>query len=184
MIKAYKGILPKIHESVFMVEGAAVIGDVEIGEDASVWFGAVIRGDVNYIRIGKRTNVQDNASLHVTKQTCPLVIGDDVTIGHGAILHGCTVRGRALIGMGSIILDRADIGEDCIVGAGALVTEGTVVPPGSLVLGMPARVVRALTSEEIARIKRSARNYIEYSETYRTGGAGSPSGDRDADQGC
>lgn len=166
MLKPYKGIWPKLHESVFVEASAQVIGDVWIGEDSSIWFNAVVRGDVNYIRIGDRTNVQDNSTLHVTKDTCPLIIGSDITIGHGVVLHGCTVKDRCLIGMGAIILDRAEIGEDSIVGAGALVTEGTKVPPGSLVLGMPAKVARELKPEEKARILRSARNYIEYTRNY------------------
>lgn len=166
MIMPYKGISPRIHETAFIVDNASVIGDVEIGEHSSVWFNAVVRGDVHYIRIGERTNVQDNSTLHVTKDTYPLIIGDDITIGHNVILHGCTVRDRCLIGMGSIILDNAEIGEDSIVGAGALVTEGMKVPPRSLVLGVPGKVKRALTDDEVARILRSAKNYMEYSRNY------------------
>ena len=172
MLIPYKGVSPRLHETVFAVEGAAIIGDVEIGERSSVWFNAVVRGDVHYIRIGKRTNVQDNSTLHVTKETYPLIIGDDVTIGHNVVLHGCTVKDRCLIGMGAIVLDNALIGSDTIIGAGALVTEGARIPPGSLVIGVPGKVVRALEPEEIARIKRSAMNYIEYSKNYmgHTGG--------------
>ncbi len=166
MIMPYKGISPRIHETAFIVDNASIIGDVEIGEHSSVWFNAVVRGDVHYIRIGKRTNVQDNSTLHVTKDTYPLIIGDDITIGHNVILHGCTVRDRCLIGMGSIILDNAEVGEDSIVGAGALVTEGMKVPPRSLVLGVPGKVKRALTDDEVARILRSAKNYMEYSRNY------------------
>ncbi len=167
MLLPYKGIMPKLHETVFVQDGVRIIGDVEIGEKSSVWFNTVIRGDVNYIRIGKRTNIQDNSSLHVTKDTYPLIIGDDVTVGHGVVLHGCTVKDRCLIGMGAVILDDAEIGPDSIVGAGALVTEGTKVPSGSLVIGMPARVSRHLRPEEISRILRSAGNYIEYTKNYR-----------------
>lgn len=166
MIIPYKGIWPKIGENVFIEESARIIGDVEIGEGSSIWFNAVVRGDVHYIRIGKRTNVQDNSTLHVTKDTYPLIIGNDITIGHNVILHGCAVRDRCLIGMGAIILDNAEIGEDSIVGAGALVTEGMKVPPGSLVLGVPGKVARALKPEEIARILKSAKNYIEYAKNY------------------
>ena len=166
MLKPYKGKMPKLGEGVFVEESAQVIGDVEIGAFSSVWFNAVVRGDVHHIRIGDRTNVQDNCTLHVTKDTYPLIIGSDITIGHNVILHGCTVKDRCLIGMGAIILDNAEIGEDCIVGAGALVTEGMKVPPGSLVLGIPAKVVRAVKPEEKARILRSAQNYIEYSRNY------------------
>lgn len=167
MITHYKGVYPRLHKSVFVAEGASIIGDVEIGEDSSVWFGAVVRGDVNYIRVGARTNVQDNCVLHVTKDTCPLIIGDDITIGHNVVLHGCVVRDRCLIGMGAVVLDNAEIGPDSIVGAGALVTEGTKSPPKSLLLGVPARVARALKDEEVDRILRSANNYIGYVRNYR-----------------
>ncbi len=167
MLLPYKGITPRLHDTVFVLDGVRIIGDVEIGERSSVWFNTVIRGDVHYIRIGKRTNIQDNSSLHVTKDTYPLIIGDDVTVGHAVVLHGCTVKDRCLIGMGAVILDDAEIGEDSIVGAGALVTEGTNVPAGSLVIGMPARVSRRLRPEEISRILRSANNYIEYTKNYR-----------------
>ena len=166
MLKPYKGKMPKLGEGVFVEESAQVIGDVEIGAFSSVWFNAVVRGDVHHIRIGDRTNVQDNCTLHVTKDTYPLIIGSDITIGHIVILHGCTVKDRWLIGMGAIMLGNAEIGEDCIVGAGALVTEGMKVPPGSLVLGIPAKAVRAVKPEEKARILKSAQNYIEYSRNY------------------
>lgn len=166
MLKQYKGKWPRLGEGVFIEDSAQVIGDVEIGANSSVWFNAVVRGDVHHIRIGDRTNVQDNSTLHVTKDTYPLIIGNDITIGHNVVLHGCTVKDRCLIGMGAIVLDNAEIGEDSIVGAGALVTEGMKVPPGSLVLGIPAKVVRALKPEEKARILKSAENYIEYSRNY------------------
>jgi len=166
MLLPYKGKRPKLHETVYVEASARIIGDVIIGAYASVWFNAVVRGDVNYIRIGERTNVQDNSVLHVTKDVYPLIIGSDVTIGHNAVLHGCIVKDRCLIGMGSIILDDAEIGEDTIVGAGALVTEGTKVPPGSLILGAPARVVRKLSGEEVERILTAAKNYLEYTQNY------------------
>jgi len=150
-----------------MVESSVVIGDSVIGAGSSLWFNVVVRGDVNYIRIGERTNVQDNSVLHVTNNTHPLIIGSDVTIGHSVTLHGCTVKDRCLIGMGAVILDGAVIGEDSLVGAGALVTEATVVPPGSLVLGMPAKVARKLKPAEIARILRSSENYTGYVKNYR-----------------
>ena len=154
MILPYKGQTPRIHPTVFIVEGAQIIGDVEIGEDSSVWFNAVVRGDVNFVSIGKRTNVQDNSVLHVNHDTYSLVIGDDVTIGHSVTLHGCVLKNRCLIGMGAIVLDGAKVGEDSVVGAGALVTEGMVVPPKSLVLGLPAKVKRCLTDKEVAGIKQ------------------------------
>ncbi|MBI5885088.1 MAG: gamma carbonic anhydrase family protein [Deltaproteobacteria bacterium] len=167
MLLTYKGIAPKLHESVFVVESALIIGDVEIGPDSSVWFGAIIRGDVNYIRIGGRTSVQDNCALHVTKDVWPLIIGSDVTIGHSVTLHGCVVKDRCLIGMGAIILDNAEIGEDCIIGAGALVTEGARIPAGSVVFGSPGKVARQVKPEEKERILQSARNYVGYCADYR-----------------
>ncbi|MBI5194556.1 MAG: gamma carbonic anhydrase family protein [Nitrospirae bacterium] len=166
IIKPYKGIHPKIHPTVFIVESAVIIGNVEIGEYSSVWFNAVVRGDVNYIRIGDRTNIQDICMLHVTKNTHPLILGSDITVGHSVTLHGCTIKDRCLIGMGATILDGAVIGEDCIIGAGALVTEGAVIPPGTLAIGMPAKPKRDLTDAEKARIRQSAQNYIDYSKTY------------------
>lgn len=166
MLLAYKGIWPKLHETVFVTEGARIIGDVEIGEHSSIWFNTVVRGDVHFVKIGKRTNVQDNSTLHVTKDTYPLVIGDDITIGHNVVLHGCTLKGKSLIGMGAIILDNAEVGEECIVGAGTLITEGTKIPPGSLVLGSPGKVVRQLKPEEKERVMRSASNYMSYVRNY------------------
>ncbi|HMZ57061.1 MAG TPA: gamma carbonic anhydrase family protein [Nitrospira sp.] len=156
-------------QSCFIEETAVVIGDVVMGEECSAWFHAVIRGDVNYIRIGNRTNVQDLCMLHVTHDTHPLIIGDDVTIGHNVVLHGCTIQNRVLVGMGAIIMDGAVIGEDSVVGAGALVTEGTIVPPKSLILGSPAKVKRPVTEQELAWIRESAQNYIRYSRQYLSG---------------
>jgi len=166
LIKPYKGVHPKIHPTVFVVETAVIIGDVEIGEYSSIWFNAVVRGDVHYIRIGDRTNIQDLCMLHVTKDTHPLILGNDITVGHSVTLHGCTIKDRCLIGMGTTILDGAVVGEDCIIGAGALVTEGAVIPPGTLAIGMPAKPKRDLTEKEIARIRQSAQNYIDYARTY------------------
>jgi carbonic anhydrase/acetyltransferase-like protein (isoleucine patch superfamily) len=166
MIRAFQGILPNIPKSCFIEETAVVIGDVVMGEECSVWFHTVIRGDVNYIRIGDRTNVQDLSMLHVTHDTHPLVIGSDVTIGHHVVLHGCTIQDRVLVGMGAIVMDGAVIGEGSIVGAGALVTEGTIVPPKSLILGSPAKVKRPVTDKELAWIKESAENYVRYAHTY------------------
>lgn len=166
MIKSYKGKKPDINRSAFIEESAQVIGDVTIGENSSVWFNAVVRGDVNFIKIGSKTNIQDSCVLHVTKDTHPLVVGDDVTVGHSVTLHGCHVKDRCLIGMGAIILDGAEVGEDAIVGAGALVKEGMKVEPRTLVVGVPARVARDLTDQEIEKIKRSAENYIRYMNDY------------------
>lgn len=168
MIRAFQGVLPVVPKSVFVEDTAVVIGDVVLGEDCSLWFHAVVRGDVNYIRIGDRTNVQDLCMLHVTHDTAPLVIGCDVTIGHNVILHGCTVKDRVLIGMGAIIMDGAVIGEDSVVGAGALVTENTKFPPKSLILGTPAKFKRPVTDKELAWIRESARNYVTYARQYLT----------------
>lgn len=161
-------IWPKIHETAFVAPSADIIGDVEIGPQSSVWFQVVIRGDVNTIRIGKRTNIQDHSMLHVTRKTSPLVIGDEVTVGHRAMIHGCTIGSRVLIGMGAIILDDARIGDDCIIGAGALVTKGMVVPSGSMVIGMPGKVTRPLKSEELAFLPQSAQNYVADSADYQS----------------
>lgn len=169
MIRTFQGITPTIPSSCFIEDTAVIIGDVVMGEECSAWFHAVIRGDVNSIRIGNRTNVQDLCMLHVTHDTHPLIIGDDVTIGHHVVLHGCTVQNRVLVGMGAIIMDGAVIGEDSVVGAGALVTEGTIVPPKSLILGSPAKVKRPVTEQELAWIRESAQNYIRYSRQYLTG---------------
>jgi gamma-carbonic anhydrase len=176
MIRTFKGKTPIIPPSCFVEETAVVIGDVVMGEDSSVWFNAVIRGDVNYIRIGHRTNVQDLCMLHVTHDTRPLVIGTEVTVGHHVVLHGCTINDRVLIGMGAIIMDGSVIGEDSVVGAGALVTENTVVPPKSLVLGSPARVRRPATDKELAWIKESAANYVRYSRQYMGEASKPPTG--------
>lgn len=166
MIRTFQGIKPTIPKSCFIEGTAVVIGDVVMGEQCSVWFNAVIRGDVNYIRIGDRTNVQDLCMLHVTHDTHPLIIGSGVTIGHNVVLHGCTIQDRVLVGMGAIIMDGAVIGEDSVVGAGALVVEGTVVPPKSLILGSPAKVKRPVTEKELAWINESAENYVRYAGQY------------------
>ena len=166
MIRTFQGIKPVIAPSCFIEETAVVIGDVIIGERSSAWFHTVIRGDVHYIRIGHRTNVQDLCMLHVSHNTHPLVIGDDVTIGHRVVLHGCTIKDRVLVGMGAILMDGVVIGEDSVVGAGALVTEGTIVPSKSLVLGSPARVKRPVTDRDVLWIKASADHYVRYSSQY------------------
>ena len=166
MIRTFQGIKPTVPTSCFIETTAVVIGDVVMGEDCSVWFNAVIRGDVHYIRIGERTNIQDICMLHVTHDTHPLIIGSDVTIGHNVVLHGCTIENRVLVGMGAIIMDGAVIGEDSVVGAGALVVEGTIVPPKSLILGSPAKVKRPVTEKELAWIRESAGNYVRYARQY------------------
>jgi carbonic anhydrase/acetyltransferase-like protein (isoleucine patch superfamily) len=166
MIRTFQGVKPAIPTSCFIEETGVVIGDVVLGEHCSVWFHAVIRGDVHYIRIGDRTNVQDLCMLHVTHDTHPLIIGNEVTIGHGAILHGCTIKDRVLIGMGAIVMDGAVIGEDSIVGAGALVVEGMIVQPKSVILGSPGRIRRTVSEAELAWITQSAENYVTYANQY------------------
>lgn len=163
----YKGIVPRIHESVFIAHGARIIGDVSIGADSSVWFNAVVRGDVNSIRIGERVNIQDLCMLHVTHKKFSLSIDSNVTIGHNAVLHGCTIRDTVLLGMGAIILDGAVIGRNTLVAAGAVVRERTKIPEGVLVAGVPARVVRELDAGEIEGIEQSANNYVHYVNTYK-----------------
>ena len=166
MIRTFQGIKPTIPVSCFIEETGVIIGDVVLGEHCSVWFHAVIRGDVHSIRIGDRTNMQDLCILHVTHDIHPLIIGSEVTIGHVAILHGCTIQDRVLIGMGAIVMDGAVIGEDSVVGAGALVVEGMNVPPKSVILGSPGRVRRAVSETELAWIKESAENYVKYADQY------------------
>jgi len=161
---------PRVDASAWIPSSARIIGDVVIGAESSVWFHTVLRGDVHYIRIGARSNIQDNSTVHVTTGTWPTLVGDDVTVGHGVILHGCRIGHRCLIGMGAIVMDNAEIGDDCLVAAGALVTPGTVIPPGHLVLGSPAKISRPLRPDEHERIARSARGYVELAATYRREG--------------
>jgi carbonic anhydrase/acetyltransferase-like protein (isoleucine patch superfamily) len=167
MLRPYKDRLPEVHPTAYIDQSAQVIGDVTIGEQSSVWMTVVIRGDVNYIRIGDRTNIQDGTVVHVMHDTCPTVIGNDVTIGHGAIVHGCTIADRVLVGMGAIVLNGASIGADSIVAAGSLVTERMVVPARSLVMGSPAKVKRALNDVEVASIQEYADNYVRYKRDYQ-----------------
>jgi carbonic anhydrase/acetyltransferase-like protein (isoleucine patch superfamily) len=162
VVRPYQSILPTVHPTAFVDVSAQVIGDVHLGAESSVWMNAVVRGDVNAIRIGRRTNIQDLTLVHVMRETHPTTIGDDVTIGHSAVIHGCTIEDRCLIGMGAILLNGAHIGTGSIVAAGALVPEGMVIPPGSMVMGMPARVRRALTPEEDASIAWYADNYVQH----------------------
>jgi gamma-carbonic anhydrase len=166
MFRPHRGRLPVLEPSAYVDASAQVIGDVHIGAHSSVWMNAVVRGDVNSIRIGQRSNVQDGTVVHVMHDTHPTVIGDDVTVGHAAIVHGCTIGDRVLIGMGATVLNGATIGNDTIVAARALVTEGAVIPPRSLVMGSPARVKRPLTDEEVASILESAANYVRYKKDY------------------
>jgi carbonic anhydrase/acetyltransferase-like protein (isoleucine patch superfamily) len=161
---------PQVDESVFLAEGAIVVGDVQIGPDASVWFNAVVRGDSAPVRIGARTNIQDGAVLH-TDDGRPCTVGDDCTIGHRAIVHGCTVASGVLVGIGAIVLSGASIGRESLVGAGALVPQGAEFAPRSLLLGAPARVVRELTDDDVeGLIRRGVRAYLGYAREYRTSG--------------
>ncbi len=168
MIVTYKGKTPEVDGSAFVAENATLIGDVTVGEDSSVWFGAVLRGDNEPIRVGKRTSVQDNATLHCDPGH-PLTIGDDVTVGHNAVVHGCTVENGALIGMGAVVLDDAVVGEYSIVGAGAVVTARTVIPPCSLVLGTPARVVRTGQDGQKQSNLKNAAGYVARKNAYKAG---------------
>jgi len=160
----YENLFPKVHETVFLADGVRIVGDVEIGEYSSVWYNTVIRGDVNFVKIGKITNVQDCSMLHVTNGKYPLTIGDMVTIGHSVKLHGCTLNNICLIGIGAIVLDGAVVEENSMVAAGSVVKPGFVVPSGKLVAGVPAKVIRDLTKEEIEDLKASAFRYKKYSE--------------------
>ncbi|MGE5835948.1 MAG: gamma carbonic anhydrase family protein [Acidobacteriota bacterium] len=166
MLRPHRGRLPVVHRTAYVDASAQVIGDVEIGADSSIWMNAVVRGDVNSIRIGQRSNVQDGSVVHVMHETHPTRIGDDVTIGHAAVVHGCTIGNRVLVGMGATILNGAVIGEDTIVAAGSLVTEGAEIPPRSLAMGSPAKVRRALSDADVASILDYAANYVRYKKDY------------------
>ena len=170
MIQPFGGRAPRVADGVYVHETARVVGDVEIGEGSSLWLYAVVRGDVERVRIGRATNLQDHVTVHVTRDRWPTILGDGVTVAHRVVLHGCTVRDFALVGIGAVVLDGAEIGEEALVGAGALVAPGTKVPPRSLVLGSPAKVVRPLRPEEIEHLHRSADNYVEYARRYRAEG--------------
>jgi len=174
MVYNFKNFRPKIGKNTWIAPSADVIGDVEIGEDSSIWFGTVIRGDVHYITIGSRTSIQDLSMVHITHHKkadrsdgSPTIIGDDVTIGHRVMLHGCTIEDACLIGMSATILDNAVIGKESIVGAGSLVTKGKVFPPRSLILGSPAKVVRELTDVEVQELYASASRYVEFKNDYQ-----------------
>ena len=166
MLRPFKRIFPRVHDTAFVTEDAIVIGDVEIGEDASVWFGSVIRGDVNYIRIGARTNIQDMTVIHVSSNTDATVIDEEVTVGHRVVLHGCHVERGCLIGIGAILMDGVRVGAQSLVAAGTLLTPGTTIPPRSMVMGSPGRVKRGLRDDELAYLDRSWRNYVELKAHY------------------
>jgi len=169
MLRPYRGIAPRVHPTAFIDESAQIIGDVEIGEESSVWMCAVVRGDVNVIRLGRRTNVQDGAVVHAMTGTHPTTIGDNVTIGHAAVIHGCTIESQCLIGMGAILLNGSHVGAGSIVAAGTLLTENMKVPPKSLVMGSPGKVKRLLTQAEVAGIQQYADRYVAYRLEYMDG---------------
>jgi len=166
MIRSFNSIHPKIHETAFITENAIIIGDVEIAEDASVWFGSVLRGDVNYIRVGARTNIQDMTMIHVSSKGLPTILEENITVGHRVTLHACHVESGCLIGMGAILMDSVRVGRNSLVAAGSLLTPGTQIPPNSLVVGSPARVKRELTRDELASLEQSWRNYVELKNRY------------------
>ena len=168
MILPYLGVYPKIHESVFICDGAHIIGDVVLEKDVSVWFNSVVRGDVNYIRIGERTNIQDGSILHVTYKKYPLIIGSDVTIGHGVVVHGCNIKDNVLLGIGAILLDNCSINSNSFIAAGTLIKENFIVPEGVLVAGIPGKIIRDLNEEEILKIRQSSKNYLMYVNNYKT----------------
>jgi carbonic anhydrase/acetyltransferase-like protein (isoleucine patch superfamily) len=167
MIRSFRGILPKVASSAYIDPSAQLIGDIVVGERSSFWPHAVARGDVNYIRVGEDTNVQDNAVLHVDSGGFPLLIGNRVTIGHSAVLHGCTVEDDCVIGIGAIVLNGAKIGSGSVVAAGALVPEGMEIPPASMVMGVPAKIRRQVSAEEAERFRINAAHYVELRQIYR-----------------
>lgn len=167
--RPFQGVSPRLHPSVFLADGSRVIGDVEIGEESSVWYNTVIRGDVNSIRIGRRTNVQDLSMVHVEKGTHPVRIGDEVTVGHQVVIHGCTVGNRVLVGIGSVVLNGVVIEDDSFIAAGTLLIPGTHIPSGSMVMGSPGRVKRTLSDAERAGLLASAAGYVLNAKLHRGG---------------
>lgn len=167
-IYSHKGVVPKIAPDVYVAPNASIIGDVVIGAGSSIWFGTVLRGDVFPIRIGERTNIQDNAVVHVTNGKAATTVGDDVTVGHLALLHGCTIGHRCLVGMGSIVLDGAVVEDDCFIAAGALVSPGTKVAARSLMIGRPARKIRTLTDADLEEIRNAGSLYVQYAREFRS----------------
>jgi gamma-carbonic anhydrase len=166
LIKTLNGKSPQLGKLAFLAENAVIIGDVEIGDGSSVWYSVVIRGDVHSIRIGKHSNIQDLVMVHCTYQYSPTIVGDDVTVGHGAVIHGCEIRDRCLIGMNAVVLDKAVVGPDVVVAAGAVVLEGSILEPGFLYGGIPAKKIKPLSPEQLEGLKKSAAAYVKYSEWY------------------
>ncbi len=167
MIKKFRNKSPITPESCYVSESVDIIGDVEFGDEVNIWFGTVIRGDMNFVKIGARTNIQDNSTVHVTTNIAPTIIGTGVTIGHNAIIHGCTIEDNCLIGMGSIIMDEAIIGEGSLIGAGAVVPPNMIIPPQSLVVGLPAKIVREVNESETEEILERAQHYIDFANEYK-----------------
>ena len=167
MILKFDNKKPIIHKSCYISQNTSIIGDVKIGKDTSIWFGTTIRGDMNYIEIGQRTNIQDNSIVHVTTDIAPTIIGDGVTIGHGAIIHGCKIKDNCLIGMGSIIMDEAIINEGSMIAAGAIITPKTIVPKNTLMVGIPAKPIREITKNEYNEILDRSQHYIDFSKKYK-----------------
>lgn len=167
MIKSFQGKTPKIHETAYITDDAIIIGDVEIGAESSVWFGSILRGDVNFIRIGERTNIQDGTIIHVSRETHSTVLEDEITVGHRVTLHGCYIETGCLIGIGATILDGTRIGRNSLVAAGSLVTPNTKIPPRSLVMGSPAKVKRELSDAEVEDLEKFWRNYVSLSRIYK-----------------
>ncbi len=163
----YRGVWPSVSETAFVAPGVSLIGDISVGEESSIWFGATLRGDVQPIRIGDRTSIQDGSVVHATDGWVPTFVGDDCVVGHGVILHGCTIGNRVLVGMGAIIMDDAKIGDDCVIGAGALITARTEIPAGSMVLGSPGKVRRPLSDTEKASILLGSAHYVRKTKEYR-----------------
>ncbi|HKA87906.1 MAG TPA: gamma carbonic anhydrase family protein, partial [Haliangiales bacterium] len=166
IIRSYRGKHPSVGDGAYVADNAVLVGDVIVGARSSIWFGTVLRGDVYHIRVGEETSIQDNSVVHVTHGRNATLVGSRVTVGHSVTLHGCVVRDRCIIGMGSIILDEAEIGERCIIGAGAVVTPGTKIPPGTLAVGAPARPKRELDADELRWIEASADHYVELARSY------------------
>ena len=167
MIHAYKGVVPKLHPTAFVAHSADIIGDVELAEEVGVWFTSVIRGDVNFVRIGRGSNIQDGTVIHVNRRGTPTIIEEYVTVGHGARLHGCHIKSHCLIGIGAVVLDGAVLEEECLVAAGAVVSPGTKAPRGSVLMGAPARVKRQVTEADLDLIHRSATNYVALAAEYK-----------------
>ncbi|WP_036063898.1 gamma carbonic anhydrase family protein [Leptospira noguchii] len=165
-ILEYMGKRPQIHESVFLAPGSQVIGDVVIGKNSSIWFQTLVRGDVNYIRIGENVNIQDLTIIHVARDVYPVEIGNNVSIGHRATIHGCKLKDNSFVGMCATLMDDVEVGEFAFIGAGALITPGKKIPPGVLVMGSPGKIIRDITDKEREIIVRTTNNYIKYKENY------------------